>query len=295
MRGECMSLIECFDVGGTSIRGAIIEDEKILSRKTISSTQTGFPALVSFIKNLSSEIRSEAKRAHVDCTVVGLPGPIHENILLNSGPLGILSSTALTPLINAFSNPVKIENDLKLAVKAEFFRDQGKGLDSFYLLAISTGMGAGLVWNKNIVDGTMGEFGHIILDAQANAPVCTLNHKGCWFSFSSGKGIQSLSGKSPEDFFALVKKGDEKAKLLVQKSRAANAHGLGTMLNVFAVQKIIIMGSLGMSQFAEIIPSEKEIQPFTLHPVPPIVPTQLGDDIGLWGAYYSGVSESKKK
>lgn len=290
-----MSLIECFDVGGTSIRGAMIENEKILFQKTIPSTQNGFSALVSLIKNLSNEIRSGAQKSNVDCTVIGLPGPIQENILLNSGPLGILSPTPLNPLLEAFPNRVKIENDLNLAVKAEFFRGQGMGLDSFYLLAISTGMGAGLVWDQKVVEGTMGEFGHMILDAQPTAPACALNHRGCWFSFSSGKGIHSLSGKSPEEVFSHAKSGDEKAKLIIAQARAANAHGLGTMLNVFAVQKIIIMGSVGVSQFAEVIPTQKEIQPFTLHPIPPIVSTKLGDDIGLWGAYYSGVSALKKE
>jgi glucokinase len=286
-----MPLIECFDVGGTSIRGAIIEDEKILFQKTIPSTQEGFPALISLIKNLSNEIRAEAKRARVDYTVIGLPGPVQGDILLNSSPLGILSSESLKPLVHLFSNPVKIENDLKLAVKAEYFRGQGKGLDSFYVLTFSTGMGAGLVWNKNHVEGTMGEFGHIILDVQPNSPACVLNHRGCWFSFSSGKGIQSLSGKPSEDIFVLAQKGDAFAKSIIQKSRAANAHGIGTMLNAFAVEKIIVMGSIGLMQFSHIIPRAEEIAPFTIHPVPEIVPTSLGDDIGLWGAYYSGINE----
>ena len=207
-----MPLIECFDVGGTSIRGAIIENEKILAKKIIPSTQAGFPSLVLLIKNLSTEIRGAAKKTSVECTVIGLPGPIQGNILLNSGPLGILSSISLESLIRAFPNPVKIENDLKLAVKAEFFLGYGKGLDSFYLLAISTGMGAGLVWNKTLVEGTMGEFGHMILDTYSGAPACVLDHKGCWFSFSSGKGIQMQTEKvfnhliSPEEVFALAKK-----------------------------------------------------------------------------------------
>lgn len=290
-----MPLIECFDVGGTTIRAALIENEKILVKKTIPSTPDGFEKLVFLFQNLSHEIRSEAQRTSVDCTVIGLPGPIKENVLLNSGPLGILSPTSLGPLIHSFPNLIRVENDLKLAVKAEFFRGQGKGLDSFYLLTLSTGMGAGLVWNKNLVEGTMGEFGHMILDTHSDAPACVLNHRGCWFSFSSGKGIQSLAGKSPEDVFALAKSGDENARQIISQSRAANAHGIGNMLNAFSVDKIIIMGSIGILQFAEIIPSKKEIQPFTLHPIPPIVPTQLGDDIGLWGAYYSGVSALKKE
>ena len=206
------ALIECFDVGGTSIRGAIIENEKILAKKIIPSTQAGFPSLVLLIKNLSTEIRGAAKKTSVECTVIGLPGPIQGNILLNSGPLGILSSISLESLIRAFPNPVKIENDLKLAVKAEFFLGYGKGLDSFYLLAISTGMGAGLVWNKTLVEGTMGEFGHMILDTYSGAPACVLDHKGCWFSFSSGKGIQMQTEKvfnhliSPEEVLLLRKR-----------------------------------------------------------------------------------------
>jgi len=289
-----MPLIECFDVGGTSIRGAIIENENILVKKTIPSVSGNFSALISVIQQLSHEIRGLAKKETVDGTIIGLPGPIRGNVLLNSGPLGITSSVSLGPLLQAFPNLVKIENDLKLAVHAEFFRGQGNGLDSFYLLAISTGMGTGLVWNKKIVSGTMGEFGHVVLDAKPAAIPCVLPHRGCWFAYSSGKGIEMQSSHSSKDVFLLAKNGDEKSKKIIAAARAANAHGIGNMLNVFAVQKIIIMGSLGLSQFEEIIPTEQEIQPFTLHPIPPIVPSLLGDDVGLWGAYYFGV-EAKKE
>ncbi|MFH0970422.1 MAG: ROK family protein [Candidatus Diapherotrites archaeon] len=296
-----MPLIEGFDIGGTSIRAALIRNEKMIAKKTIPSTKEGHEKLFSTIQILSKEIRSSLVDEKVDYTVIGLPGPTQDRVLLNSATLGIASPVSLEPLFHFFPNPLRFENDMKLAVKAEYFHEQGKKQDSFYVLTFSTGIGAGLVWNKKVLEGTMGEFGHIILNTHTKSPACSLGHTGCWFAYSSGFGIQKRAEKemnqslSTIDVFSLAKEGNAIASSIISDARRANAQGIGTMLNVFAVERIVVMGSIGLSQFTEIIPTVKEIQPYTIHPIPSIIPTSLGDDIGLWGAYYSGVSSLLKK
>ncbi|MEK6902868.1 MAG: ROK family protein, partial [archaeon] len=186
-----MPLIECFDVGGTSIRAALIQDEKILIQKIIPSVNGSPEKLFSMIQGLSTELRNKSPNSTVDYTVIGLPGSIQDRTLLCSFPLNIASAVSLEPLFQFFPNPLRFENDMKLAVKAEYFRGQGNNLNSFYLLTFSTGIGAGLVWDKTILEGTMGEFGHMVVSTDANAPICALGHVGCWIAYSSGAGIQA--------------------------------------------------------------------------------------------------------
>lgn len=295
-----MNLVECFDVGGTSIRYALIQDEKILEKKGVSSVQGDFKKIIEIIRELSAQGRVRAGKKSVDCTVVGLPGPVRGDTLLNSAPLGLSNAISLRPLMETFPNPVHAANDLNLAVQAEFHRGAGKHADSFSLLTLSTGIGAGIVWQKKMLDGPIGEFGHCILDTHESAPACTLPHRGCWAAFSSGAGIQRRAEKefarpiSPEEVFSLAAKNDPIAQKIIARARAANAQGMGTLLNAFGVEELVVMGSVGLNHFSAVIPSKGEIAPFAVHPIPPIVPTQLGDDIGLWGAYFAGVSLLKK-
>ena len=46
------------------------------------------------------------------------------------------------------------------------------------------------------------------------------------------------------------------------------------------------MGSLGLSQFKKIIPTRKELEKNSIiKPIPQILKSKLGDNIGLYGAY----------
>ena len=68
--------------------------------------------------------------------------------------------------------------------------------------------------------------------------------------------------------------------------RSANAQGIGMMVNALEMEGIVVMGSLGIKQFETIIPSQKEIEKYTINPIPTIVKTELGDNIGLKGIYH---------
>ncbi len=51
------------------------------------------------------------------------------------------------------------------------------------------------------------------------------------------------------------------------------------------------MGSVGIKQFDRIIPDKKSISKYSLvQTIPDIEPTQIGDDIGLYGAYYRAIN-----
>jgi predicted NBD/HSP70 family sugar kinase len=73
----------------------------------------------------------------------------------------------------------------------------------------------------------------------------------------------------------------------VQLVKEYNAHGFGILVNAYDPEKIIIMGSVGMKEFDCIIPDKKDIARYTLvQTIPDVEPTLIGEDIGLYGAYY---------
>ena len=289
-----MPLVECLDVGGTRTRYALVQDGRMMCKEAVSTPRAGMKALMECVQLLREKGRAQVK-GRVGITCVGLPGPVKGTVLLNAAPLGLVEPFDFAGVRDAFGNSLVVENDLNVAVRAEQAMGIGKDVQNFYLLALSTGIGAGIVLNGKIVRGLAGEFGHCVLDASSTALPCACGHKGCWAAYSSGMGLEAAALKesgvrvSAMELFDGAIRGDERAQRLVARARDFNARGLGLMVNALEVQSIAVMGSIGLNRFETVIPRAGEIGSYSVHPVPPIVPTILGGDIGLWGAYHAGL------
>ena len=285
-------LIEVYDVGGTLIRGAVgyLREKVTFLEKVQEPTEKDFCAQ---IRRLSPNLRKAHKP---DLVSIIVPGPVKEGVLLKAPPLGITSPININYELSSFDKKVYVGNDLNAAVQAELSEGIGKYVENFYLLTISTGIGAGIVLNGIPVSGTSGEFGHNVIERYWGLHIeCGCGNYGCWGSMCSGKGIEMLARKfihkrlTPKEVFGLDEIGNRDAKDLISKVRDYNAQGIGMMVNAFEVDKIAVMGSIGLKQFDKIIPSKEEISRYTVNKIPDIIPTSLGDDIGLIGAYYYGM------
>lgn len=278
-------IVQAYDVGGTWIRAANIKDGhigKIIKERTE-------PDFIAQIQRISKGFRK------ADCISLALPGPVQEGILLSAPPLGIKQPLDLREQLSSLEKKVIVENDLNAAVLAEDYRGYGKEWDNFYLLSLSTGIGAGIIINGKPVKG--GEFGHnTIRPLGYPNHLCICGKRDCWCAFSSGKGMENLAQRlatnyhTAEEVCEAYRNNEQDAMAIVEIAKNANAQGLAMMINALEVEGIVIMGSLGLEQFDILIPTEKEIKEYALNPVPKIVKTKLGDTIGLLGAYYRALS-----
>lgn len=282
--------IQAFDIGGTWTRAVNISSDKKFGSAHKERTQKDF---ITQIKRISYElIPNEKERKLLDYIAVILPGPVENGILLAAPPLALKKplnfKKKLAYLIQGSSTEIFVENDLTAAVYAELYYGHGKHWDNFYLLTLSTGIGVGIVINREVVRG--GEFGHNkVVPREAGNRKCICGRTDCWCAFSSGKGIESLI-KDIHPKYETVEKicreyKDQAAKKIIDIARNANAQGLAHMINALEMQGIVIMGSLGIKQFDILIPNTVQIQEYTINKVPPIVKTELGDNIGLQGVY----------
>ena len=88
--------------------------------------------------------------------------------------------------------PVEIDNDGNVAALAEHRWGAARGATNAVLLTIGTGIGGGLILNREVYRGTTGagaELGHIVIEAdgprcQGNCP----NH-GCVEAVASGTAL----------------------------------------------------------------------------------------------------------
>jgi glucokinase len=288
-------VIECYDIGATNLRCAVVTSNppKILHSIRYTPVYGSKEGLVEKIKCISNGI---GKLFDIDATVIGVPGPVENGILLMAPHLALYQPVDFS---EELGYDVMVENDLNLAVLAELKWGHGKSLNSFYLFSISTGLGAGIVINGTPLTGSSGEVGHNILETnQDKANLCGCKHLGCWGAMASGLGIESSyqkinkHGLKAKEVFDLYYKGEPAAVELMKNVKRYNAHGLGHMINFLQVDTIIVMGSVALNHFDAVIPSVDKISEYTINNVPPIIKTELGDDIGLLGAYALATDQS---
>lgn len=281
-----MSFIECYDIGGTNLRGAIFnsETDRKVAEKTVQ-TKRDKNKFLEQLKNMSKDMRSVISE-NISVVSLGVPGPVENKVLLEAPPMHLKEKVDFRKEAG-FLEKIFVLNDMDAAVLAEKNFGKGRTLDSICLVTISTGIGAGTIINGNLIPG--GEYGHIVLER--NGPKCSCGRSGCWASLCSGYGIEKASGIKPEEFF---KQDDSKSKRLVKQIRDYNAQGFGNIINAVQVDKIFVTGPVALNHFDKIIPEKEEIKKYAVNTIPDIVPSELGEDAGLLGAFVFGRNKVKE-
>lgn len=175
--------------------------------------------------------------------------------------------------------PTFMQNDANGAGLAEYLFGAQKGKDLVYL-TMSTGIGAGIVINGEVLSGTNdlgGEVGHMTLDL--NGPQCGCGKYGCWEAFCGGKnfadqlraeiaasGLQTrildeaggeLDKISMKEICAAVHAGDEYAcrkwDVFIEKM----AHAVGILIQTLNPEAIV-MGTIAIYDGELFLPQMKE-------------------------------------
>lgn len=306
-----MEHVIAVDLGGTNIRAALVNTQgDILKRTRIATQAHEGPDAV--IKRIISAMRSVMPdTGSVRAAAVASPGPLDPFLgIVNYAPNlpGWLDVPLRAILRRELVIPVEIGNDANLAALGEQRYGAAKGLRDLVFITLSTGVGAGVILNDQMVLGMRGlaaEVGHIVMDVNAD-----WTHAGVPGSFeglASGTAIgkyaqqQLREGRQSAilalaggDIDAVTAKevsdaahaGDALALEIVQ--RAARIIGLG-FVNVFHLYDpamIVVGGSVSLMGDLLFDPIRATVNEYVMPPYRnrPIVRVALGDDSGLMGA-----------
>ena len=184
------------DIGGTSIKVGLFADDGALQSISIVPTQTlaGKTTSDAFLDALESFL--DAQDTLADCiTAIGLdvPGPVDETGNVGHMPNIQLDVESLKAgLSSAFPHAhVVLANDANAAALGEFWQGSGKGEQSFVLVALGTGVGAGIVSCGKTVSGAFGyggELGHLTVN-HSEQDTCGCGRCGCLEQYASASGV----------------------------------------------------------------------------------------------------------
>jgi glucokinase len=185
-----MSLAIGVDVGGTKVAAGVVDTDGKLIERVKQPTPAASPEQTEqVIVDVVSELRD---RHHVTAVGIGAAGFVDDN----------LSSVMFAPNLAWRDEPVKkrvedrlgcavvVENDANAAAWAEARFGAARDHQHVVLVAVGTGIGAGLVLDGQIYRGrwgAAGEPGHyrVVPDGR----LCGCGNRGCWEQYVSGSAL----------------------------------------------------------------------------------------------------------
>ncbi|MEF8873565.1 MAG: ROK family protein [Candidatus Thermoplasmatota archaeon] len=271
----------CLDLGATKTLVGILEKEF----KSIERMETK-----SFLEAREKKIREWSRRGDIDEVAIATAGPLGEekkvivppNLPQNRIPIGKEFQTHF--------DKVEMINDCHAGALGEYVYGSS-GVEDLIYLTISTGIGAGVIADGELIQGWNGNFAEVGHMKIAEHGECGCGALGHWEALCSGKNLpglaESMTGESIDDteqLFQEYRQGNENLEPLIEKVQEYNAIAISNLINLYNPESILIGGSVGLNQFDLIIEEENEIiERNAINEVPGIRKASLGDEAVLAG------------
>lgn len=249
------------DLGGSKLAFQLSSADSVLAYATEPTSNFFEKQLTQLYDSLLCEF------GQIDVVSLGVPGPVHNGIMGPSFPLKTTSPIDFSPLFLG-ANKVLIRNDMQMAALAELSLGDGQHYNNFCLVSLSTGIGVGVVINKNVINfrGEMGH--HIILHSHETKWQC-LNHQNCWASVCSGSAIKANAFEERDYGFI----------------REVNTIAFVNLICAYDPEVIFVMGGVARGLFDRVIPTKVEIEKkMDLISLPDVRLSSLSGEIGVIGA-----------
>jgi glucokinase len=298
------------DIGGTKTAILVTGPDDAVRVRTVAPTPVGAPeraadAIGTLVEAALRE--ADAEPRDVVAMGIGVPGRVdpergHVTLAVNLGwhdlPLG-------PRLQDRLGIPTVVENDARSAALGLHRRHVFGQTDSLALLAIGTGIAAGVVLNGRLHRGELGlagEIGHVVFDP--NGPRCACGNTGCFEAVAAGPGIvararagwagradeKELTGA--EGVFAAAAASDPVATEAIESAGRAIAWGIHLLALAYDPERIVLSGGISQAGEQLMTPVRPELHPYRsvsalaaeVCPPDPVRLLPAGSDAAPWGA-----------
>ena len=237
-----------FDVGGTSVKYALLNDTGHIFEK--SSYKTPVSTKEAFYKEIIDIVNNYCLKYEISGICISSPGIIDSK----KGTVNLIYAIPALQGVNVkreleeiLQIDVAIENDAKCAALAEVWQGNAKNYQDSVFVVVGTGIGGAVVKNKKIHHGAnlfSGEFGMMIM----NTPEGKIEN---WSYLGSAinlvKRCVAITGDTTldgEKVFEMAYSGNEDIKKEVNKFYNYLAMGIYNLQFLYDPQAIIIGGGI---------------------------------------------------
>ena len=294
------------DIGGTKCAVVLGDEKQILKKIKFETTD--------FTHTIDNIIKAVESMGEADAIGISCGGPLDskKGIIMSPPNLPGWDDVHIVDMLTQrFGIPAYLCNDANACALAEWKYGAGYGTENMVFLTFGTGLGAGLILNGRLYEGTCGmagEVGHVRLSQYG--PV-GYGKAGSFEGFCSGRGIaeigrsvalerlqsgervsfcgsfSELDGITAKLIAERANEGHEDAREVYAISGRMLGHGLSMIIDILNPQVIVIGSVFARSEallrehMEEIL--KKETLGASLEGCR-IVPAMLGESIGDFAA-----------
>jgi len=281
------------DIGGTNTKIGLVQDGKILRRRTIPTRQDPEQA----IGELANALKEISLGIEIELIGIGCCGLIdHKEGIVRTPPnLPKWHNLKLKERLEKILNlKVFVGNDVNACALGEYLYGLGKGKRNLFVLTIGTGVGGGIIADGRLILGanhSAGEFGHTIIFPEGRR--CRCGNRGCLEAYIGQENIRRMAkriiGKdlTPKEVAIRAKEGEKKAIAVIERVGYYLGLGLVNVCHLLDPEIIIIGGGIsGMGR--RLLKKTEETIKERIMPLPKrrleIRLSQLGPSAGILGA-----------
>jgi glucokinase len=291
------SAVLAFDVGGTDLKAALVDDvgsiRDIVRVPTPLGGERTADAVVTRIGELTRELLSRHPDVHPLAAGLLVPGHVDDEsgVGVFSENLGWSNYPFRDRAAATLGLPVSFSHDVRGAGEAEYRLGAAAPFRDVVVMAIGTGI-AGAIFLQGTLytgGGLAGEIGH---SKVADGPACACGGRGCLEAVASAGAIarryaqasgQVVSGA--KDVLDRAAGGDACAGEIWESALDALALDLSHTIALLAPEAIVIGGGLSQAGAALFEPLERRLDAIlTFHRRPKLLRASIGENAGVIGA-----------
>ena len=270
------------DLGGTNIKGGVVNDAGEILREASRPTQVekGSEAIADGIAALIKDLEQGETFGGIG---LGCPGTVDDESgeVVCAFNLNLIHYDLRGAIKARTGYEIRLGNDANVAALAEATVGAGKGAHSTVVITLGTGVGCGVVLEGKMLTGYTGaasELGHMVI-AEDGAP-CTCGRKGCFEAYASATALIRVTKEAMERHpesamhavarengtvdgrtaFTAAQRGDEAAAEVVHEYVKYLASGVTNVVNIFFPEIVAFSGGIANQGEALLAPLRDEVR-----------------------------------
>ena len=236
------AVVLAIDIGGTKLAAGLVSlgGEMLWSKSTPTPQGPGEQVYSTLVGLVNEALDAAGHLGPVEVCGVGCGGPMARS--------GVHVSPLNIPGLREFPLPARlsrdtgldvyVDNDAKALALGEWWMGSARGCDAFMAMVVSTGVGGGIVLDGRLLDGRLGNAGHVgHVIVEPDGAECACGGRGCLEAEISGPSISRRLGGAPPA-----------AAPEIERRRAGTLLGraVASVVNLLDLDLVLVGGSVAL-------------------------------------------------